>query len=111
MAKGWVNGNGRRDGDGRRDLRSGNRLYPSPARCKGPADRETPCRRGVIGRVLSIHIADRYVLNRDRGHVDTDALDLVARSFGSGYLRTHDGFQLDRPTWTGLSAEAEAVKS
>lgn len=70
-----------------------------------------PCQSVVIGRVLSIHIADRYVLNRDRGHVDTDALDLVARSFGSGYLRTHEGFQLDRPTWAGLSAEAEAAKS
>jgi hypothetical protein len=37
-------------------------------------------------------------------HIDTDALDLVARSFGSDYVRTHDTFRLDRPTWAGLKA-------
>lgn len=34
-----------------------------------------------------------------RAHVDTDALDLVARSFGAGYIRSHDTFQLARPNW------------
>lgn len=63
----------------------------------------------VIGQVLAIHIEDRYLRDPARGHVETDALDLVARSFGSGYLRTHDQFSLDRPTWAGLRASALLV--
>lgn len=58
----------------------------------------------VIGRVLAIHVADAYVLNAERGHVDTNALDLVARSVGSGYFRTSDRFDLDRPNWKEWSA-------
>lgn len=61
-----------------------------------------PAQVVVIGRVLAVHIADRFVLNAERGHVDTDALDLVARSFGSTYVRSHDTFDLARPTWAGL---------
>ncbi|MBE0553488.1 MAG: flavin reductase family protein [Rhodobacteraceae bacterium] len=63
-----------------------------------------PCQTVVIGRVLSVHIEDRYLLNADRAHIDTDALDLVARSFGSEYIRSHDRFELARPTWAGLNA-------
>lgn len=53
----------------------------------------------VIGRVLAIHIEDRFVKNAERGHVDTDALDLVGRTFGPGYVRTQDTFEMARPTW------------
>lgn len=53
----------------------------------------------VIGRVLAVHIADEYVLDAKQGYVDTPALDLVARSYGSDYVRSRDTFQLDRPTW------------
>ncbi len=63
-----------------------------------------PCQTVVIGRVLSVHIEDRYLLNPERAHIDTDALDLVARSFGSEYIRSHDRFELHRPTWAGLKA-------
>ena len=63
-----------------------------------------PCQTIVIGRVLSVHIEDRYLLNPERAHIDTDALDLVARSFGSEYIRSHDRFELHRPTWAGLKA-------
>ncbi len=61
-----------------------------------------PCQVVVIGRVLAVHIEDRFLLDADRAHVDTDALDLVARSFGSGYVRTQDTFQLARPSWASL---------
>lgn len=61
-----------------------------------------PCQTVVIGRVLAVHIQDRYLKNPDRAHIDTDALDLVGRSFGSDYIRTHDRFGLPRPTWAGL---------
>lgn len=63
-----------------------------------------PCQTVVIGRVLAVHIDDRYLKNSERAHIDTDALDLVARSFGSEYIRTHDRFELARPTWAGLQA-------
>jgi flavin reductase (DIM6/NTAB) family NADH-FMN oxidoreductase RutF len=58
-----------------------------------------PCQSVVIGRVLAVHIADAFVLDAARGHVDTNALHLVARSFGSDYVRTADTFSLARPTW------------
>ncbi|HPD91570.1 MAG: flavin reductase family protein [Rhodobacter sp.] len=66
-----------------------------------------PCQTVVIGRVLAVHIEDRYLLDPDRAWVDTDALDLVARSYGSDYIRSHDTFKLDRPTWAGLKAEGK----
>lgn len=53
----------------------------------------------VIGEVLAVHVEDRFVLDAARGHIDTPALDLVGRSFGSDYVRAQDRFQLTRPTW------------
>ena len=53
----------------------------------------------MIGLVTTVHIEDRFLLDPVRAHVDTDALDLVARSFGAGYIRSHDTFQLARPNW------------
>ena len=57
----------------------------------------------VIGRVLAVHIDDEFVLNPDRAHIDTPALNLVARSYGSTYVRSHDTFELDRPKWAAWS--------
>lgn len=53
----------------------------------------------VIGRVLAIHIDDDCILDPDKAYIDTPKLDLVARSYGSNYLRSHDTFELDRPIW------------
>lgn len=54
----------------------------------------------VIGQVLAIHVADRYVLDAERGHIDTPAIGLVGRMHGSGwYTRTQDMFQMERPVW------------
>lgn len=61
-----------------------------------------PCQTVVIGRVLAVHIEDRYLRDSARAHVETDALDLVARSFGSEYIRSHDRFELPRPSWASL---------
>lgn len=58
-----------------------------------------PGQVAVIGRVLTVHVADEYVLDSDRAHIDTPKLDLVARSYGSDYVRTHDTFSLSRPVW------------
>ena len=61
-----------------------------------------PCQTVVIGRVLAVHIDDRYLIDAARAHIDTPGLDLVARSYGSDYIRTQDRFSLDRPTWAQL---------
>ncbi|MFN3936059.1 MAG: flavin reductase family protein [Gemmobacter sp.] len=54
----------------------------------------------VIGRVIAVHVRDEFVLNVERGHIDTAALGLIGRMGGSGiYARTHDTFQMDRPVW------------
>lgn len=53
----------------------------------------------VIGRVLAVHIDDDFVLDSDNAYIDTPGLDLVARSYGSDYVRSRDTFSLDRPVW------------
>ncbi len=53
----------------------------------------------VIGLVVAVHVDDRFVLDPARGHIDTPALDLVARSYGTDYVRSRDTFQLARPKW------------
>jgi len=54
----------------------------------------------AIGRVVAIHIADRFMLNPERGHVDTPALDLIARMHGSGWYKAGgEMFQMDRPVY------------
>lgn len=54
----------------------------------------------IIGEVLMAHIADRFVLDRDRCHVDTLAMGLIGRVHGAGwYVRMTDLFQMDRPVW------------
>ncbi len=57
----------------------------------------------VIGQVIAVHIDDRFILDAQRAHIDTPALDLVARSYGSDYVRSHDTFQLTRPVWADWS--------
>jgi flavin reductase (DIM6/NTAB) family NADH-FMN oxidoreductase RutF len=54
----------------------------------------------AVGRVLAIHIDDRYILDAERGHIDTPALTLIGRMHGGGtYTRTGDTFELQRPTY------------
>ncbi|MGV8988475.1 MAG: flavin reductase family protein [Cypionkella sp.] len=63
----------------------------------------------VIGRVLAVHIDDRFIKNAERGHIDTPALDLVARSYGATYVRSRDTFELERPLWASM-AEKFSIK-
>ena len=58
----------------------------------------------VIGRILAVHVADAHVQDAALGHIDTRTLDLVGRTFGGGYARTGDTFELARPTWAGWQA-------
>lgn len=58
-----------------------------------------PCQTVVIGRVKAVHIEDRFVKNPERAHIDTPALHLIGRSYGSTYVRTGDTFEMARPNW------------
>jgi len=77
------------------------RLAASPVsfECKTHTVVETgPGQMVVIGQVLAVHIADRFVLDAENGYIDTPALGLVARMHGAGwYARGTDLFQLARP--------------
>ncbi len=59
-----------------------------------------PAQRLLIGEVKAIHIADAYLLNPERGHVDAPALNLIARMHGAGwYAHAPDMFELERPVY------------
>lgn len=53
----------------------------------------------AIGRVLAVHVADAFVTDAARGHIDTPALDLVGRGHGATYIRASDRFEMARPRW------------
>lgn len=61
----------------------------------------------VIGRVKAVHVEDRFVLNPDRAHIDTPALHLVGRSYGSTYVRSGDTFDLVRPNWANWTGKGK----
>ena len=65
----------------------------------------------VIGQVLQAQVQDRFVTDAGRCHIDTLALDLVARMHGSGwYARQTDLFQMTRPNYADwLSARTETT--
>ena len=53
----------------------------------------------VLGEVVEMHIHDRFI-DTEKLHVDTLAMNLVARMHGAGwYTRANDLFQLERPTY------------
>lgn len=59
-----------------------------------------PCQAIVLGQVMAIHIDDAFVMDAERGHIDTPALDLIGRMHGAGwYTRSRDQFQLERPVY------------
>jgi flavin reductase (DIM6/NTAB) family NADH-FMN oxidoreductase RutF len=67
-----------------------------------------PLQTIVIGRVVCAHIADAFVLDAKRCHLDTPALRLIARMHGSGvYARSTDRFEMQRPTWAEWQAREE----
>ncbi|AUM75164.1 flavin reductase family protein [Paracoccus jeotgali] len=61
----------------------------------------------AIGRILSIRIDDAFVLDAERGYVDTPAMQLIARMHGSGwYARSTALFQMTRPTFADWQSGA-----
>lgn len=71
-----------------------------------------PLQTIVIGRVLCAHVEDRFVLDAERCHIDTPALELIARMHGGeAYLRTSDLFHLKRPSWAEWQAKMPQEES
>lgn len=65
----------------------------------------------VIGSILAAHVADEFVIDGVRGHIDTPKLRLIGRMHGGGwYARTSDLFSIDRPTYAGWLREQEEAK-
>lgn len=59
----------------------------------------------AVGRIHAIHIDDAALKDPARGHVDTAALDLIARLGGAGlYARRWEVFALERPRWEDATA-------
>ena len=59
-----------------------------------------PRQTAVIGRVVGAHVDPSAVQDRERCHIDTQALQLIARMHGRGwYARCTDLFQMERPNW------------
>jgi hypothetical protein len=60
----------------------------------------------ILGRVLCAHVADRFVLDAQRCHIDTPALRMIGRMHGAGwYARTTDLFQIERARWADLKKD------
>jgi flavin reductase (DIM6/NTAB) family NADH-FMN oxidoreductase RutF len=54
----------------------------------------------VVGRVISAYVADEFVRDAARCHINTEDLKLIARMHGGGwYARSADLFQMERPSW------------
>ena len=64
----------------------------------------------VLGEVIHFHIADALI-DPERLHVDTLAMNLVARMHGAGwYTRSTDLFQLQRPAFADLLKAAHPMR-
>ncbi|MDR3467195.1 MAG: flavin reductase family protein [Xanthobacteraceae bacterium] len=87
------------------------RIAESPVsfECRSIASLATgPRQTLVVGEVLHAHVADAFVLDAERCHIDTPALHLIGRMHGSGwYARTGDLFELRRPTYAEWLADRE----
>ena len=57
----------------------------------------------VLGRVLAMHVRDKFVLDAAKHYIDTPNLHLIGRMHGTGwYARTSDLFEMPRiprPNW------------
>jgi flavin reductase (DIM6/NTAB) family NADH-FMN oxidoreductase RutF len=72
---------------------------PVAFECRSLSVQETgPRQIAVIGEIVCAHVAEPFVIDAGRGHIDTIGLDLIARMHGSGWYARRGGlFQLVRP--------------
>lgn len=61
----------------------------------------------VIGRVIQIRIDDKYILDKQRFHIDTQKLDLIGKMQGSTYTKCHDIFDIKRISFEEWKNQSE----
>jgi flavin reductase (DIM6/NTAB) family NADH-FMN oxidoreductase RutF len=87
------------------------RLLESPINMECVIEREIELGDGpstvVFGRIVMVHVAERVM--RD-GRIDVSAFRPVGRLAGSGYVWSREFFEMARPTYAGLKAQAESQK-
>jgi len=73
----------------------------SPSKCVLHADVRLSTNQFIaIGRIVQVHVADKFVLERTKPAFDTPALRLIGAMHGAKwYSRTSDRFAMGRPTW------------
>jgi len=58
----------------------------------------------IFGRIVTAHVADRFVLDAGRAVVDTPALKLIGGMHAARwYARLSDRFEMERPSWSERS--------
>ena len=76
------------------------RLARSPVSFECVLHREVPLGSGsslILGRILRMHVQDRFVRDADRQHLATESMAPIGRMHGGGfYARTSDLFRIDR---------------
>jgi hypothetical protein len=67
-----------------------------------------PNQAAVFGQIIGAHIDDRYVIDAERGVVDTPQLRLIgAMHAAKWYARLTDRFEMARPTWAGWTGDKQ----
>lgn len=68
--------------------------------------------RAVIGQVLLAHVRDEFVMDAERTHIDSPAMNVIGRLHGNGwYSRQTDTFQMPRPSWSDHLAANQAARA
>lgn len=64
----------------------------------------------IIAEVVHAHVADEFLLDRDRVLIDVPAMKLIARLHGAGwYGRQTDVFEMLRPRWADDESSVPAA--
>jgi flavin reductase (DIM6/NTAB) family NADH-FMN oxidoreductase RutF len=59
-----------------------------------------PMQTIVIGRMVAMAAHESAIKDVEHGYI-TEDMGFIGRTFANGYIRTHDRFDLVRPTWAG----------
>jgi flavin reductase (DIM6/NTAB) family NADH-FMN oxidoreductase RutF len=66
----------------------------------------------VIGQITHAFVADQFVMDAERGVIDTPSLKLFGAMHGAKwYARTSDLFAMDRPTWAAWVKEGKVNRT
>lgn len=68
-----------------------------------------PSQAMMIGEIVYAHVADEFVLDPERGLIDTPSLRLIGGMHGAKwYAKLSDRFEMERPTWVDWVRQGKA---